>query len=87
MMDHSRIRPTTFVAQVLWNEHTRAIENATTGRMSPADALAAAQKEVQRELDAVYNKETHPVVDLKIPLMIFGLLVLSAIGAAILFII
>lgn len=72
MMEHSRIRPVTFVGQRLWNEHTRAIENACIGRMSPKDALIEGQNTVQGELDAVFNQEQYPLVNPNTPSMLFG---------------
>lgn len=57
MMQFGRIRPVTFVGQLLWNEHARAIENACIKTMSPHDALMAGQTKVQKELDAFYQNE------------------------------
>lgn len=77
MLDHARIRPVTFVGQLLWNEHTRAMENASIHAMSPKQALLAGQAKVQGELDAFFDKEKYPIVDLRIPATIFGLLLLG----------
>lgn len=62
MLPHARMRPATFVAQRLWNEHTRAIENGCTGRLSPKQALMDSQAIVQSELDQVFNQEKYPVL-------------------------
>ncbi len=63
----SRIRPATFVAQVLWDEHVRAVENAASGRMTPKEALLAGQRVVQQALDEELGKERFPVIDLRVP--------------------
>ncbi|MFN3684116.1 MAG: extracellular solute-binding protein [Fimbriimonadaceae bacterium] len=63
----SRIRPATFVAQVLWDEHVRAVENAASGRMTPKEALLAGQRVVQQALDEELGKERFPVIDLRLP--------------------
>jgi ABC-type sugar transport system permease subunit/ABC-type glycerol-3-phosphate transport system substrate-binding protein len=81
LMPVSRIRPVTFVGQVLWDEHVRAMENAALKRMSPKDALTVGQRTVQRELDAVLNKEQYPVIDLRWPTLAFaGAGLLAALG-------
>lgn len=67
MMEFARIRPVTFVGQRLWNEHSKAIENACIGKMSPKDALIEGQNTVQGELDAVFNQDQYPIVNPKIP--------------------
>ncbi len=67
LMDHARIRPTTFVGQLLWDEHVRAMENACLKKMSPKAALLAAQEKVQRELDEEFQKERFSTIDLRIP--------------------
>lgn len=79
MAPFGKTRPPTFVGQRLWDEHVRAMENATLGRMSPKVALLQGQAVVQRELDVFYAKEKLPIVDLRIPVAIFvGLAVLGA---------
>lgn len=86
LMPTSRIRPSTFVGQLLWDEHVRALENAAYKKMSPKDALLAGQAIVQRELDAFYNRDKYPVVDLRIPTAIFGgLLAIVAIVLVVLY--
>ncbi len=77
MMRVSRIRPVTFVGQVLWDEHVRAMEMAALHKMSPKAALAAGQAVVQRELDAFYDKDLHPVVDMRWPTLAGVVLVLG----------
>ncbi|MER3495498.1 MAG: hypothetical protein C4320_00915 [Armatimonadota bacterium] len=71
---HGRIRPATFAGQVLWNEHVRALEAASYHRATPMQALKESQANVQRELDAYFNKEQYPVVDMSVPfkLALFG---------------
>jgi multiple sugar transport system permease protein len=70
IMDHAKIRPTTFAAQVLWNEHVRAAEMAMRGDTSVEKALADGQSAVQRVIDEVNNREEFPVVNLMIPLYV-----------------
>jgi ABC-type sugar transport system permease subunit/ABC-type glycerol-3-phosphate transport system substrate-binding protein len=72
MAEFGRIRPPTFVGQLLWNEHVRAIEAACYGKATPADALKEGTKVVQRDLDAFFEKEKYPVIDLGLPAKIAG---------------
>ena len=75
-----RVRPATFVGQALWNEHVRAFEAAAYKKMSPKEALLAGQNTVQQDLDAFFNRERYPVIDLTLPTKI----ALGAIVAAVL---
>lgn len=78
MAAHSRTRPSTVVGQVLWSEQVKALENAVYHRSTPAEALQAGQGAVQRELDQVLSKETHPLVDTRLPTILgFGVLLLG----------
>lgn len=70
MMPFSRIRPVTFVGQVLWDEHVRAMELAALHKKSPKEALRTSQAVVQRELNAVYDRDRYPVVDQRIPIAV-----------------
>lgn len=63
----ARIRPVTFVGQVLWNEHVRAVDQASLKVQSPKQALLEGQARVQKELDAEFEKEKYPVIDMAIP--------------------
>lgn len=83
MAEHSRIRPATFVGQVLWNEHAKAIETACYHKMSPQATLDQAQATVQRELDAFYDRNQYPLVDLTIATKIGVGLLVFILGAAI----
>lgn len=67
MMPYARIRPATFVGQLLWNEHVRAVELAALKKESSKDALAAGQAVVQREIDEYYNRDRYPVIDMRVP--------------------
>ena len=67
LMPYGRIRPVTFVGQVLWDETVRALEIASLHKRTPREALLEGQAVVQRELDAVYEKENYPPVDLRVP--------------------
>ena len=68
LMPVGRIRPATFVGQLLWDEHVRALENACFKKYSPKQALLVGQAAVQRDLDAYFSKEKHPVIDPSTPL-------------------
>jgi len=63
---YGRIRPPTMVGSLLWQEHVKATENALYGSASIHDALTEGQVAVQRELDAFYNKDRYPIVNLSI---------------------
>lgn len=73
----TRIRPATFAAQPLWDEHVRATELACRGNLSVEAALIQGQVRVQRFLDEVFDRELYPVVDLRVPAVI------GIVGAAI----
>ncbi len=67
MARFARIRPATFAGQVLWNEHVRALEAAAAHKATPRAALLESQGNVQRELDAYFDKAKYPVVDMRLP--------------------
>ncbi len=75
-----RVRPATFVGQALWNEHVKALETAAYKKASPKEALQAGQEAVQRDLDATFNKERYPILDLSLPGKIALAFVLLGIG-------
>jgi multiple sugar transport system permease protein len=80
---YGRIRPATFVGQTLWSEHARAMEAACYKKATPKEALVAGQTAVQRDLDAFFDKEKHPVMDLGIPAKIgLGVIISSLAGFA-----
>lgn len=86
LMDVGRIRPATFVGQMLWNEHVTALETACLHKASPKEALMIGQTTVQRDLDSFFNRDQYPIVDLSILPKIFGLiLVAGAIVVTVLF--
>lgn len=68
--DYARIRPVTFVGQVLWNEHVTAVEKAGLGVMTAKGALDAGTKVVQQELDAVYDREKYAVMPDQMPVWV-----------------
>jgi len=72
MMPVGRIRPATFVGQLLWNEHTTALESACLHKATPKEALMTGQQTVQRDLDAFYNRDQYPIVNLSILPPIFA---------------
>lgn len=67
MAAFGRIRPATFVGQLLWSEHARAMEAAMYHQATPKEALLAGQQTVQRDLDAFFEREKYPVLDLGVP--------------------
>lgn len=70
LMSVGRIRPATFAGQTLWNEHARALEAACYKKASVKDALMAGQIKVQADLDAFFEKEKYPVINLLQPMRI-----------------
>lgn len=80
LMPHGRMRPVTFVGQVLWDEHVKAMETACYHKATPKQALLAGQQVVQRDLDAYFSRTEHPIINLAIPMWIgigLGVLVLA----------
>ncbi len=67
MQNIARFRPKTVVAQLLWDEHVRAIENAALKKMSPMAALQNAQDKVNRELGEINSQQQYPVVNSSLP--------------------
>lgn len=67
MAKFGKIRPATFVGQTLWSEHARAMETALYKKDTPKGALTKAQIAVQRELDAFFERDKYPTLDLSIP--------------------
>ncbi len=86
MMPVGRIRPATFAGQVLWNEHVKAMETALYKKATPQAALQEAQANVQRDLDAFFDKEKYPVLNLTVPLTVAGAAIgLGLVGFAVWF--
>ncbi|MGV3617760.1 MAG: extracellular solute-binding protein [Fimbriimonas sp.] len=83
MAQYGRIRPATFVGQLLWSEHARAMESALYHKATPKQALMAGQATVQRDLDAFYSKEKYPVLDLGVPVKIAIGVVLALLATAV----
>lgn len=83
MAKFGRVRPATFAGQTLWSEHTRAMEAALYHKAKPMDALRESQAVVQKELDAFFQKEQYPVIDLSLlPKALVGILIFGLIAAA-----
>lgn len=81
MGNYGRTRPATFVGQALWSQHVKAMDTALYGKSTPEKALADAQAAVQLDLDAFFNRERYPVIDLAVPVRIgIGILVAAFIG-------
>ncbi|MCG9895834.1 MAG: extracellular solute-binding protein [Fimbriimonadaceae bacterium] len=84
MMDFARIRPATFAAQALWDNHVRAADRALRGFDTPEDALKTGAAAVQRLLDEEFEKEKYPEVNLAVPVWIgigaIGLVIFGFLG-------
>ncbi len=86
MAKYGQIRPATFVGQTLWPEHARSMESALYNRATPKEALLAGQSTVQRDLDAFFQRERYPVMDLGIPTKIaIAVIVLLVVGSVVWF--
>lgn len=66
MMSNARYRPVTFVGQKLWDEHARATDLAIHHKLSPEEALAAGQAQVQQELDRQFARGSAPLLDIRL---------------------
>ena len=62
LLPDTKFRPVTFVGQRLWDEQVRAVDRALRHTQTPAQSLAAGQEAVQIELDAVSNRDAHPLL-------------------------
>ncbi|MEA2554441.1 MAG: multiple sugar transport system permease protein [Fimbriimonadaceae bacterium] len=80
MASHSRMRPSTIVGQVLWTQHIKAMEASFYHRATPMKALQTSQANVQKELDALASKGTHPHVDTRLPALAGIALLLVGLG-------
>lgn len=75
----TKFRPVTFVGQQLWDAQVRAVDGALRHKASPQASLAAAQANVQADIDAVYNRDKHPVLPVGSVAAVIGLLILGCI--------
>ncbi|MBX3111027.1 MAG: extracellular solute-binding protein [Fimbriimonadaceae bacterium] len=82
MMPFAHIRPPTFVAQTLWDEHVRAIEQATRHAQTSEEALRDGQAKVQKLIDEHLQRTKYAVVDLNTVGIIGTVIVLAAILVA-----
>lgn len=71
-MPHSRFRPAIPAGGYLWESMSRAWDAGGGGRVPPREALEAAQKAVQGELDRVWSETERPVVPWSWPIALFG---------------
>ncbi|HEY0867379.1 MAG TPA: extracellular solute-binding protein, partial [Fimbriimonas sp.] len=78
----SRTRPPTPAGQLLWDEHAKAMERAVLHTKTVEQALAEAEAVVQQELNRIYSRERHPIVNLWIPIAL--VLAVAAAGGGIL---
>lgn len=80
MMSVSKFRPVTFVGQLMWDEHVRAVTYATRHKMTPKEALDNATMVVQKELDKAFNRGKYPILNWTYPiLVIIAILLIGAI--------
>jgi multiple sugar transport system permease protein len=80
MMSVSRFRPVTPVGQVLWDEHSRAMDFAihhSSSHMTAQQALDAGTKTVQEALDEFYTRERYPILNWLYPIGILAILVIG----------
>lgn len=80
ILPKANFRPVTFVGQTLWDAHVRAMERAALGQLTPKQALAEQQFIVQKALDRAAFRDGLPLFDARIPSIIIGCLLLSALG-------
>jgi multiple sugar transport system permease protein len=85
MLDHARMRPPTPVAQELWDKQVAAIEDACLHKHNPQDALQLQGQLVQHDLDAFYNQDKYPLINLWIPFSVFVIAVLACLGLCFVF--
>lgn len=87
MMPFGRIRPATFVGQILWDEQNRAMEAALYKKETPQEALRNGQIAVQSNLDDFFDVRNIKPMNLQIPANIgLGVAVLGLVIAVVLFI-
>lgn len=70
LMKSARMRPSTPIGQILWDEQARAAELAMQKKGEPRELLATAQTRVQMAINDVFSSEKYPVVDLTLPTLI-----------------
>ncbi len=82
LLAHSYHRPTTAAGQLMWNELITASQHSFYKDLSPHDALAAANKNVQQELDRLFRPPQGSPVHWP-PLFWLYALALAAVAAAV----
>jgi len=70
LMPRSKFRPVTPVGQLLWDEHIRAVDFAVRHIYTPKEALDIGARNVQRELDRLFESEKYKPLVWKYPIMI-----------------
>lgn len=80
LLDHSYHRPASPAGQLIWNELNSATQNALYKVLTPSQALARANKNVQKELDRAFAPPHGRVVNWPPLLWLygFGLVLLAA---------
>jgi ABC-type sugar transport system permease subunit len=82
MLPYAKYRPVTFVGQTLWDAHARAFERAVAHAQTPEVALKEQEALVQKELDKAFAREKLPLLPLRTPLLIVGMVALGGLGFA-----
>lgn len=77
MLKSARVRPSTALAQLLWDQQVQATEDACFLKNPPATSLLNAQKAVQLELDDLYHEDSYPLVNWSVPIWISAVIVLA----------
>jgi ABC-type sugar transport system permease subunit/ABC-type glycerol-3-phosphate transport system substrate-binding protein len=83
LMSVAKMRPVTFVGQMLWNENQRAVDNACLHKLTPHEALLRDQETVQAEIDNYYNHEKHPPINLSMLAAAFLIVVMAFVTAGV----
>ena len=81
LLPDTKFRPVTFVGQKLWDEQARAVDRALRHSQTPREALAEGQLAVQTELDAVYTRDTHPLLPARTVILSLALVALGVLAA------
>lgn len=83
LMPSAHIRPPTFVGQLLWDEHVRALDQACYKKKTPAQALHDGQVVVQKDLDNYFNRSGYPVIQTDAVLYSFIAAIVATFGVLI----
>ncbi len=81
MMKYARVRPETMAAQLLWDEHVRATDQALLKARTIPKALQEGQEKVQRILDEYNSVSTLPIANVGAAFLVGGIVLVGAIVA------